>query len=211
MGWGFMELAWEWPSAQHYGNPPRSHTEVLLSGSDAGNFRELFKGTLQGLAMVLLRLSGNLTSPHRCIIFFSFFFFLVNCLWQMQDFCLFSWTFFRASYKLPWPVWGGINFLRWLLMEVLQVLTGSSKWDTGKMNWNPPFSCMWYWPFTHIHIKSSQWWCTKTVPLLGFSGALFSTAWKPAFETPWASGIRLLYFYGIITLSLPHKKWDVRM
>lgn len=129
----------------------------------------------------------------------------------MQNFCLVSWTFFRARYKLPWPVWGGINFPRWLLMEVFQVLTGFTKWDTGKMNWKYPFSCVRYWPVTHIHTKSSQWWCTKTMPVLGFSGALYTTAWKPAFETPWAPWVRLLHFYCIIALSLPHKKWDVRV
>lgn len=57
----------------------------------------------------------------------------------MQNFCLFSWTFFRTSYKLPWPVWGGINFLRWLLMEVFQVLTGLTTWKKKWTEKNPLF------------------------------------------------------------------------
>lgn len=79
-----------------------------------------------------------------------------------------------------------------------------------KMNWKKP-------PFLVCGIDHSPTSTSrvlngdKTVPVLGFSGALHTTACNLAFETPWAPGIRLLHFYGIITLSLPHKKWDVRV
>lgn len=121
---------------------------MLVSDSGSGNFRELFKGTLQGLAEVLIRLCGNLTSPHRCI---KINFVICETSATNAEFLSVLMNFFsRVSYKVPWPIWRVINFLRWLLMETFQVLIGfAKKWDTGKASWS--FSSVRYWPVTHVH------------------------------------------------------------
>lgn len=139
----------------------------------------------------------------------------MNHLQQMQKFCLCSWTFFiRASCKHPWPVQRVINYLRWLLIETFQVLTGfTKKWGMGKLSWC--FYSVQYWPVNTAQYlltsRSSGWWCIKTAPVLGFSSVPCTSTGKAAFKRPRDSCIRQFYFYCIITLSFAHKKWVVRV